>query len=89
MITLAAHFAQIGELPVLEPLRVRLRAIEEARHSRCRQKSVVFSFERSQLLAPNIGTATRHHHRRVPAQERQRAAEGVQAPEFLFQLLIR
>ncbi len=53
------------------------------------EQRVVFGLERGQLLAAHVGTATRHHHGGVPAQERERAAEGVEALELLFELLVR
>ena len=49
---------------------------------------MVLGLERRQLLAAHIGAAARHHHRGIPAQQRQRAAKGMQAAKFLFQLLV-
>ena len=89
MVALAAHLAQVRELPVFESLRVRLRAIEQPRDARRGEQRVILGLERGELLTAHLGAAARHHHGGVPAQQRQRAAEGVQAPEFLFQLLVR
>ena len=89
MIALTAHLAQVRELPVFEPLGVGLRAIEQARDLGRREQGVVFGFERGQLLAAHFGAAAGHHHRRVPAQQRERAAKGMQAAKFLLELLIR
>jgi hypothetical protein len=88
MIALATHLAQIGELPIGQPLRIRLRTIEEARDARRGQKSVVLGLERGALLTAQVGARARHHHRRVPAQERQSAAKSVQAFELLFELFV-
>ena len=41
-----------------------------------------------ELLAAQVGAAARHHHGGVPAQDAGAAAESVQPPEFLLQLLI-
>ena len=59
MIALAAHLAQIGELPVLEPLRVGLRTIQQPGDLRRRQQRVVFG-----LAVP---PAARRARRRCPA----------------------
>ena len=88
MIALAAHLAQVGELPVGKALGVRLRAIEEPRDARRGQKGVVFGFKRGALFTAQVGAATRHHHRGVPAQERERTAKSVQALELLFELFV-
>ncbi len=42
--------------------------------------------ERGELVAAHVGARPRHGDGRIPAQHRQHAAEGVQAPELLFQL---
>ena len=88
VVALAAHLAQVGELPVLESLGVGLRAIQQARDARRGQQRVVLGLERGQLLAAHVGAAARHHHRGVPAQQRERATEGVQALELLLELLV-
>ena len=88
VVALAAHLAQVGELPVLELRLVGLRALDQPRHLRRRQQRVAFGLERGQLLAAHVGAAARHHHGRIPAQQARRAAEGVQAAEFLLELLV-
>jgi hypothetical protein len=50
---------------------------------------VVLGFQRRQLFAANIRAAARHHHRGIPAQQRQRAAKRMQAAKLLFQLFVR
>ena len=50
---------------------------------------MMFGLERGDLFAAHVSTATRHHHRRIPAQQRQRAAKRVQAAKLLLQLLVR
>ena len=89
MVALTAHLAQIGDLPVGEPLGIGLGAIEQARDARRGEQRVVLGLERGELLAANVGTAPRHHDRRIPAQQRQRATEGVEALELLLELLVR
>ena len=88
-IALPAHLAQIGDLPVLETGGARLRTIQQARDLRCGHQRVVFGLERRELLAANVGTAARHHHRGVPPQHRHRAPECMQAFPFLLELLVR
>jgi hypothetical protein len=88
MIALTAHLAQVRERPVVELRGGRLGALEQPCDLRGRQQCVVFRLQRGELLAAHVRAAARHHHCRVPAQQRQRAAEGVQAAEFLFQLLV-
>ena len=89
VIALAAHFAQIGDLPVIQTLGIGVRPIQQARDLRCREQRVVFGLQRGQLFAAQRGAATRHHHRCVPVQERNGATEGVEALELLFKLLVR
>ena len=89
MVALPAHLVQVRDLPVGEPLGVRLSAIQEPRDARRRQQRVVFGFQRRELLAANVSAAARHHHRRVPAQQRQSTAESMQTLELLFELLVR
>ena len=89
VVALPAHLAQIGEGPILHLRGSRLRALEQPRHFRRGQQGVVLGFKRRQLFASDIGTAARHHHRCVPAQQRQCAAKRVQAAKLLFQLLVR
>src|SRR5256885_3638647 len=48
----------------------------------------VLGLQRRELLAAHVGAAARHHDRRVPAQQRQSTAEGMKAPELLFELLV-
>ena len=88
MVALAAHLVQVRDLPVGEPLGVRLSAVQEPRDARRREQRVVFGLQRRELLAANVGATARHHHRRVPAQQRQSTAEGMQALELLFELLV-
>ncbi len=88
MVALAAHLAQIRDLPVLEALGVGLRAVQQARDPRRGEQRVVLGLERGQLFAAHVGAAARHHHGGVPAQQRQGAAEGVEALELLFELLV-
>jgi len=44
----------------------------------------MLGLERRQLLAAYIGAATGHHHRRIPAQQRQRAAKRMESAKLLF-----
>src|SRR5256885_14181287 len=88
MVALPAHLVQVGDLPVGEPLGVRLSAVQEPRNARRREQRVVLGLQRRELLAANVGATARHHHRRVPAQQRQSTAEGMQALELLFELLV-
>ena len=88
VIALAAHLAQIGERPILELRGPRFRALQQPCHFRCGEQGMVLGFERRQLFAAHIGAAARHHHRGIPAQQRQRAAKRVQAAKFLFQLFV-
>ena len=89
MVTLTTHFAKIGHLPIDQALAVRLGAIEKARDSRGGEQCVMLGFERRELFASDVGTATRHHHRGIPSQERKCSAEGMKPFELLFELLIR
>jgi len=70
MVALAAHLVQIGERPVFQLRGARFGALQQARHFRGGEQGVVFGLERRQLLAAHIGAAARHHHGRVPAQQR-------------------
>ena len=88
MVTLATHFAQIGDLPIDQTLTVRLGAIEKSRDARGGKQRVVLGLERRELFASDVCTATRHHHRGIPPQERKRSAKGMKAFELLFELLI-
>ena len=88
VVALAAHLAQIRDLPIDEALAVRLRAIQETGDSRRGEQSVVFGLERGELLAADVRAATRHHHGGIPSQERKRSAEGMEAFELLLELLI-
>ena len=88
-VALTAHLAQVGDLPVLEAAGVGLGAIEQARDLRRGDQRVVFGLQRRELLAANIGAAARHHHRRVPTQDRHGATEGMQAFPFLLELFVR
>ena len=88
VIALAAHLVQIGERPILQLRRARLRALQQARNLGCGEQGVVLGLERRQLLAAHVGAAARHHHRSVPAQQGERAAKRMQAAKFLFQLLV-
>ncbi len=88
MVTLTTHFAKIGHLPIDQTLAVRLGAIEEARDARGGQQRVVLGLERRELFTSDVCTATRHHDRGIPTQERKRSPEGMKAFELLFELLI-
>ena len=48
----------------------------------------LLGLERGELLAAQVGAAARHHHGGIPAQDAGSAAESVQPPEFLLELLI-
>ncbi len=87
-VALAAHLAQVGELPVLELPGRGLCALEQPRDARRGEQRVALRVERRELFAAHAGAAARHHHRGVPAQQTGRAPEGVQAPEFLLELLV-
>ena len=50
---------------------------------------MALGLEGGELLAAHVGAAARHHDRRIPAQQARRAAEGVQAVQLLFELLVR
>jgi len=89
MVALAAHLAQVGDLPVRETLGVGLRAVEQTRDPRRGQQCVVLRLQRSELLAAHVGAAARHHHGGIPAQQRQGAAKGVEPSELLLELFVR
>ena len=89
MVALTTHLAKIGDLPVDQALAVRLGAIQKTGDSRSRQQRVMLGFERRELFASDVCTATRHHDRGIPSQERKRSAEGMKTFELLFELLIR
>jgi hypothetical protein len=89
VVTLTTHFSKIGNLPVDEALTVGLGTIQEARYARCGEKSVMLCLERGELFAANVRAASRHHHRGVPSEERERSPEGVKAFELLFELFVR
>ena len=89
VVALAAHFVQIGQLPVLQPLRVRLRPIQQPGNFGRGQQRMVFGLQCRQLLTAHIGAAPGHHHSRVPSQQRQRTMESVQPPPLLLQLRVR
>ncbi len=89
MIPLAAHLAQVGDLPVLQVLPARLGTIDQPRHARRAQQGVAFGLECRQLFAAHIRAGARHGDGRVPAQQRQRAAKRMQPAEFLLELLVR
>ncbi len=88
MVALAAHLVQIGERPILQLGGARLCALQQARHFRRGEQGVMLGLERRQLLATHIGAAARHHHRGIPAQQRQRTAKCMQTAKLLFQLLV-
>ena len=88
MVALAAHLAQVRDLPVGEALGIGLRPVQEPGDARRGEQSVVFGLERGELLAANVRATARHHHRGVPAQQRKRAAEGMQALELLLELFV-
>lgn len=89
MIALATHLAKIRDLPIDEPLAVRLGAVEKSGDARRRQQRMVLSLERRELFASDVCTATRHHDRGIPSEERKRSTEGMKSFELLFELLIR
>ena len=89
VVALAAHLTQVGELPVLELRLVRLRALDESRNLGRGEQRVAFGVERGELFAPDVGAAARHHDGGIPAQQARRALEGVEAAEFLLELLVR
>ena len=70
VVALAAHLAQIGERPVLELGGARLGPLQEPRHLGGGEQSMSLGLERRQLVAANVRAAARHHHRRIPAQQR-------------------
>ena len=45
--------------------------------------------ERGELLAPQLGATTRHHHGGIPAQDARSTAKSVQPAKLLLELLIR
>ena len=89
MVALAAHLAKIRNLPIDEPLAVRLGAVEESSNSRRGQQRMMLGLERRQLFTSDVCAATRHHDRGIPSQERKRSTEGMKTFELLFELLIR
>src|SRR5256886_12996981 len=60
----------------LEPLGVRLGAVQEADDARRGKERVMLGLERRKLLAANVGAAARHHHGCVPAQQRESTARS-------------
>jgi hypothetical protein len=89
VVALPAHLAKVCDLPVDETLAIGLGSVEQAGDARRREQSVVLGLERGELFTSNVGAATRHHHRSIPSQEREGAAEGIKPFELLFELLIR
>jgi hypothetical protein len=89
VVALATHFAKIGHLPIDETLAVRLGTVEKADDTRGGEQRMVLGLECCELFASYIGTASRHHDRGIPPEERKCSAEGVKAFELLFELLIR
>ncbi len=89
VIALPAHGAQVGHLPVLERRLRRLCPVEQARDLGCGEQRVLLDLDGGELLAAHIGAAARHHYRRVPTQQRQRAAKSVQTLPLLFELSVR
>ena len=89
MVTLATHLAKIRHLPIDQTLAIRLGTIEQTDDSRRGEQRVMLGFERRELFTSDVCTATRHHDRSIPAEERKRPAEGMKAFELLFELLIR
>ena len=88
MVALATHLAKIRDLPVDEPLAVRLGAVQKSGDPRSGQQRVVLGLERRELFASDVCAATRHHDRGIPAQQCQRAVESVQTAPFLLELTI-
>ncbi len=88
MVALTAHLAQVRDLPVLQPLDVGLRPIQQPGDLGSSEQRVVLGLERGELLAAHVGAAARHHDRSIPAQEREGSAEGMQAAKLLFELLV-
>src|SRR4051812_2072221 len=89
VIALATHLAKIRNLPIDEPLAVRLGAVEKASDSRRGQQRMMLGLERRKLFTSDVCAATRHHDGGIPSQERKRSAEGMKTFELLFELLIR
>jgi hypothetical protein len=88
VVALAPHLTQVGPLPVFELRRIRLRTFDQARYARRGQQGVALGVERRELLAANVGAATRHHDGGIPAQDARRAAECMEPAEFLLELLV-
>src|ERR1700726_2815205 len=88
MVALPAHLVQVRDLPVGQTLGVRLSPVQEPGDARRREQRVMFGFQRRELLAANVGATARHHHRRVPTQQRESTAESMQPLELLFELLV-
>ena len=88
VIALTAHFTQVGARPVLEVRSASLGTFQQTRNFGRGQQRVMLGLERGQLFAAHVGAAPRHHHGSIPAQQRQRAAERMKAPELLFQLIV-
>jgi hypothetical protein len=89
VVTLATHLTKIRQLPIDQTLAIRLGAIEQTDDPRGSEQRVMLGFERRELLTSDVCTATRHHDRGIPAEERKRPAERMKAFELLFELLIR
>ena len=89
MVALAAHLAQVRDLPVLQALDIGLGAIQQARDARRRKQGVVLRLQGSELLATHVRAAARHHHGGIPAKQRQRSAKRVESLELLLQLFVR
>ena len=88
VIALAAHLAQVRHLPIRQALGVGLRAVEQPGDSGSGEQRVVLGLERGELVTANVGTASRHHHRGVPTQKRQRTTERVETAELLLELFV-
>jgi hypothetical protein len=49
---------------------------------------MVLCLERGELVAANVGTASRHHDRGVPTEQGERATERVEPAELLLELFV-
>jgi len=89
VVTLPTHLAEIGDLPVNETLAVGLGTIQQTSDSRSGQQRVMLGLERRKLFASDVRATARHHHGRIPSEERKGSPECVKAFELLFELFVR
>ena len=85
---LAAHFADVGKLPGIEA-GIGFGPVQKVGHVGSRQQAMGNRFQFRQLTGAGFAAAGRHHGRHVPVQHAGGFAERIDAPEAVFQFLVR